>query len=344
MMSVLRPAAALALALLAAGCATGELSGSRTGSAAAAPSVPLTRVEVVLVDDPKLKAGGLSAILPPRVGENRPALMSAAGSGVHTVMVEASVGAEEALAQAGIPAHVRLSSRQPGPTVGPPPSHLVLVTMDSATAYSAGYAKVTLQVQVYEAAERRLLWTGTAAMYDSSSRRPAERDEVDAAFGRGVVEALRQSGAWTAVAGATAPLPGPPRPQVQGVPVHIGDTVPQVLAALHTDRPLTPAPKLLLGPTLNLADQGISVSFGHDERVQSIRVSPPYPGSLGAVTLGPMSMPKLGALHALGEPLYVAMSPFGNWIWSRTWRLAGHGRARLEFDKDGSVVALVVTG
>lgn len=334
-----RFAGALALALLAAGCATGELSGGPMGGTVQAATTPLTSVDVVLFDDPKLKTAGLTAILPPRVGENRQAAMSAAGSGIRTVMREASVGAEDALAAAGIPARVRLASRQG--QAGARPSHVVAVTMKSATEYqTGGYTNVTLSVQVFEVAGMRLLWTGTADMRSSSASRPAERDEVDAAFGRGLVGALRESGAWKPT-GPVAPLPRPARPQVVGVPIHIGDTVAQVVAALHTDRALIPAPKLLLGPTLDLADQGIVVRFGHDERVQTISLSPPYAARLGDIGFGRVSPL---ALQALGEPLVGAISPFGRWEQWRVYRLAGHERADMEFDKDGTFVRLTITG
>ncbi len=341
MSSSFRLAAALATALLAAGCATGQLSGGRTAAAADArtPAAPLTSVEVVLVDDPRLKTAGLSAILPPRMGENRQAAMSSASGGIKDVMTEAGAGAEDALAEAGIPARVRRSSRQPGLAVGEHPSHLVLVTLQSATDRTY-YTDVTLSVQVFELAGHRLLWSGTADMRSGSDAHPDKRDEVDAQFGRSLVTALRESGAWRP-SGPVAPLPGAPRPQLSGVPIHVGDTVAQVRAALHTDRALIPAPKLLLGPRLNLADEGIDIVFGHDERVQSISLSPPSAARLGEVGFGHVSP---AALQALGEPLASANALFANWRWLQTYRLSGHERARMEFDKDGAVVRLTITG
>ncbi|WP_348063283.1 hypothetical protein [Roseateles sp.] len=176
-------------------CAFNEASGERVGGASA--KAMFQSVDIVFMDAPALSQGGLGALVgaPTNYG-----LMSKAGTDVRTAMRELRDGADAALIASGVPGRaVLLSERMPRGVAATVLTHVVMVSMKSATAGTQTGTSIVLNVEVAEFASRQSLWKGTARAYPGGAGfgvQAMEKDRIEKGkiFGESLIKAMRDAG------------------------------------------------------------------------------------------------------------------------------------------------------
>jgi hypothetical protein len=202
MKRVLGWAVSLLGAWLLSACATADVTGQRSGTAA--PAVALKSVDVVLVDRAGMKKSGLSAL---RFDSPADAtLMAKAGNDLRQAMSEVRDGVVAALAAHGIPGRAYLASFRDSQATSSA-THMVIVSMRSATNSPNSPTKLTLNVEVFEVATQQSLWKGSSELYPggdgfSKEARAKAILEKRQRFGESVVRALQDSGVLVGMAGS----------------------------------------------------------------------------------------------------------------------------------------------
>lgn len=186
---------ALLVSVLLTACAFNEVSGQRV--AGANSETAFRAVDVIFVDQATMTQSGIRAM----IGAPAPqGLMSRASGDLPIVMRELRDGAVAALSENRVPGRALLFSERA--SLGPSSSysHLVVVSMQSATISVQTATTFILNVEVLDAATRRSLWKGTSRVNPGASGwneadRRANLAEKGRKFGEGLIQALRDSGA-----------------------------------------------------------------------------------------------------------------------------------------------------
>lgn len=188
----------LLISVVLTGCAFNEVSGQRV--AGTTSGTAFRAVDIVFTDQAAMSQSGIGAL----IGAPAPqGLMSRASGDLPTVMRELRDGAVAALSENRVTGRALLLSERA--TLGPSSSysHVILVSMQSATISVQTATTFILNVEVLDAATRRSLWKGTSRVNPGASgwnetERRANIAEKGRKFGNGLIQALRDSGALPA--------------------------------------------------------------------------------------------------------------------------------------------------
>jgi len=189
-------AATLVVAMGLSGCAFNEVTGQRT--VVSGERVAFQSVEVIFADQPQLMQQGLGGFLGPT--STNVGAMYGVEMALKSAMGDMRQAAAEALVAHGIPGRARLMSERgefgPAPIR---PSHLVIVSMESAKSGTTTGTEFFWNIEIAELATREILWKGRTRLYPGGSgftKEAQEKDKIEKRkiFGESLVRALRDAG------------------------------------------------------------------------------------------------------------------------------------------------------
>jgi hypothetical protein len=245
--------------------------------------VPLNCVDVLVFSRPGFEARKVLGFIAPPQSTSRTLELS---TKVESVMTALADELRYTLSEAGGVGVVRTNVKGYVPSACR--THLVTVVPTEASQGGGGgpFLMATVQVTVYEVADKHQLWQSTTSIVEGRS---------NTTLSQSLLSALQSLG-MKSVPKAPVPL------VVPGLPFNLGDPLPAIQATLGTSQEPVPVKSAL--PTsrftaLKLADRGLDLLFNEDNRLTRIQLVAPYADAVKGVRIGDS---RSTVLRALGEP------------------------------------------
>jgi hypothetical protein len=131
---------------------------------------------------------------------------------------------------------------------------------------------------------------------------------------------------------------------VEGLPIDLGDSIPEVQAALGTA--MEPEPSTSVQPDtkeLRLKSKGISVFFDRSGKAYNIRLDAPFKGSIKGIKIGDS---RVALVQKFGEPVRVIKSVSGRPVQNRQepyiYYIDDRTTARFDFDRDDVIETVFI--